>query len=164
MVRCRDVQQCAVQAGATGKQQNGHNQTLLLSRSRRSQARVCLSTPSHANKEILNSNLHPLTTESIHTFDNSDQKKQWNTRKKDSPSPSWGLILVCLILGWYQPDFTHAIVVDFNIQVGTGTAIWEPPLRSRDPYFQNWAPGKKQKKAADRSTKDDTHLPQYLPT
>jgi len=59
MVRCRDVQQSAEQAGATGKQQDGHNQALLLYRSRRSQARVCPPTPFHANKENLNSNLHP---------------------------------------------------------------------------------------------------------
>lgn len=74
MVRCRDVQQSAEQDGATGKQQDSHNQALLLYRSRRSQARVCPPTPFHANKENLNRNLHPPPTESIRAFDNSDQK------------------------------------------------------------------------------------------
>ena len=50
-------------------------------------------------------------------------KKAVKLKEKDSPTPSCGLILACLILGWYQEDFTHTTVVDFSIQLRTGTVI-----------------------------------------
>lgn len=80
-------------------------------------------------------------------------KKLWNSRKKDSPTPSCGLILACLILGWYQENFTHAIVADFSIQLRTGTVIWEPPLPSRYPHFQNRAPRRNKRKQLGEAQK-----------